>query len=291
VSAGFSVAAKTPQNRGKRQASGEPLKYDPRKGRAIVQSKIQCEGPTRLGRTGYSAKHGLAATRMTGMRFDRARHQGPAASSLLVLSILTLALYGNTSPACAEETTNPFNSMFGLFGGKPDKDETDTIDYRPRAPLVVPPTRDLPEPKEAVRDPAWPKDADANAQRRAALDSRRRVPQPSPNAGAGTTTNETQAKAPAPAKPDEHEGECLLNDSGPRSCFNVMQSVFGGASTNDAVKPGTEPQRKLLIEPPPGYRTATVSPRTAEDKAKNAADQGPLDSFLEVFGMKKSSDN
>lgn len=244
-----------------------------------------------MARTGCTAEDGLAATRMTGMRFDRARYQGPAASSLLVLSVLTLAVYANTSPAYAEETTNPFNSMLGLFGGKPDKDETDTIDYRPRAPLVVPPTRDLPEPKEAVRDPAWPKDADANAQRRAALDSRRRVPQPSSNTGTGTVPTESQAKAPSPAKPDEHEGECLLNDSGPRSCFSVIQSVFGGGASTEAVKPGTEPQRKLLIEPPPGYRTATVSPKTAENKAKNAADPGPFDSFLEVFGMKKSSDN
>jgi hypothetical protein len=225
------------------------------------------------------------------MRFDRVHHQGPAASGWLVLSVLTLAVHGITSPVHAEEPTNPFNSMFGLFGGKPDQDETDAIDYRPRAPLVVPPTRDLPEPKEAVRDPAWPKDADANAQRRAALDSRRRVPHSNPTAGTGTVPTASPAKAPEPAKPDEHE-ECLLNDTGPRSCFNVFHSVFGVASTDAAVKPGTEPERKLLIEPPPGYRTATVSPRTPADKARTtAAEQGPFDSFLEVFGMKKASDN
>jgi hypothetical protein len=235
------------------------------------------------------------------MRFGRARHKTSAVTSLFVVSVVAIAACADLSRA--EETKNPLNSMFGLFGSKTETPESDTIDYRPRAPLVVPPNRDLPEPKEAVRNPAWPKDADAEAQRRAAIDSRRRVPQPHSAKDAQTReaqardaqAKEAQTQAAEAAKPDEHEGECLLNDTGPQSCFQkpwrMLQATFGG-TPDEPVKPGTEPERKLLIEPPSGYRTATaVPPKSAQAKAQEAADKGPFDSFLETFGMKKSSDN
>jgi len=229
------------------------------------------------------------------MPFDRARHQGPAAASLLVLAASTFAMLGSSAPAAAEDSSNPLNSMLGLFNVKPEK-EADAIDYRPRAPLVVPPTRDLPEPKEAVRDPAWPKDADANARRRAGLDSRRPAPGAASSTNAEPPSNQSQAKAAVPAaQPDEHEGECLLNDTGPRSCFQApwkfLQVTFGGGSS-DPAKPGVEPARKVLTEPPVGYRAATIVPTSSDGKtSSDAQPQGPFDSFLKVFGMKKSDDN
>lgn len=232
---------------------------------------------------------GHDATGMTGMHFDGSRHMRFAAPSLLVLAVSTVAALGSAAPALAEENANPLQSMLGAFGVQPGKDE-DAIDYRPRAPLVVPPTRDLPQPKEAVRDPAWPKESDADKRRKAAIDSRR----PAPKSSAGSDAEPAKAPEPAKtaeaAKQDEHDGECLLNSSGPRSCFNILQSAFGGGSS-EAPKPGVEPTRKLLTEPPAGYRAATVVPEKSDAKSKDEAQSGPFDSFLQVFGMKKSDDN
>jgi hypothetical protein len=217
------------------------------------------------------------------MHFDGVRRRGPFAARLFVLAAPILAMLGTPAPALAEEKPNPLAPMLGLFNPKPEAD-SESIDYRPRAPLVVPPTRDLPEPKEAVRDPTWPKDPDAEKRRRAAIDSRR----PAPKSSTATEAVAEQAKAPEPGKRDEHEGECLLNDSGPRSCFQIFGSVFGGGASTDAPKPGDEPARKLLTEPPSGYRAVAAVP---EGKTKSETKPGPFDSFLAVFGMKKAEDN
>ncbi len=224
---------------------------------------------------------------MTGMNFFGSRQPRLAGTSLLVLAVSAFAVLATAAPARAEEKTNPLQSMLGAFGVQTGKDE-DTIDYRPRAPLVVPPTRDLPAPKEAVRDPAWPKEPDTDKRRKAALESRRPVPKSSANPDAEPAVEPaTTAEA---AKPDAHDGECLLNATGPKSCFNILQSVFGGG-TSDAAKPGVEPKRKVLTEPPAGYRAATVLPETADGKSKGDTDSGPLDSILKVFGVKKADDN
>lgn len=220
------------------------------------------------------------------MQFDGPRHLGLAATSLLVPAIVTVSVLVTPAPVRAEEPTNPLTSMFGLFDAKPGTSE-DAIDYRPRAPLVVPPTRDLPEPKQAVRDPAWPKDKDAEARRRAAIDARR----PAPKASAATESEAPQQDVQAnatPAQPDEQERGCLLNATGPQSCFNILQTVFGGESSKEA-KPGGEPPRKLLIEPPPGYRTATVVPKN-DDDAKADEEPDGIGHFLKALGIGKSAD-
>jgi len=110
------------------------------------------------------------------MVFDRVQPRWPAAAGLLVAAGLFLAGSMGASPAKAEEDTNMFNSMLGFFGMQFDK-EQDSIDYRARAPIVVPPHMDLPQPKEAARGQAWPTDPDIAERRRAALDSRRPAPQ------------------------------------------------------------------------------------------------------------------
>jgi hypothetical protein len=224
------------------------------------------------------------------MPFDRARNRGPAAAGLLVLAASTFAVLGSAAPVAADETSNPLNSMLGLLGAKPEP-EADAIDYRPRAPLVVPPSRDLPEPKEAARDPAWPKDADANARRRASLDSRRPAPGAATGTNAAPEPKSTQVNAAAPAGSDASEAGCFLNATGPQSCFNSLQAVFGGGGSSEPAKPGVEPTRKLLTEPPSGYRASMIVPTSEDRKSSSGAQpQGPFDSFLKVFGMKNSDD-
>jgi hypothetical protein len=58
--------------------------------------------------------------------------------------------------------------LFGILGLTPQ--EKEAIDYRERAPLVVPPSRDLPQPVEysAIDEANWPKDPDVRRKLRAA---------------------------------------------------------------------------------------------------------------------------
>src|SRR5438445_13693475 len=60
-----------------------------------------------------------------------------------VAILLSVAGFSSTNPARAEEDTNTFNSVLGFVGMQFDK-EQDSIDYRARAPIVVPPRTDLP---------------------------------------------------------------------------------------------------------------------------------------------------
>jgi hypothetical protein len=218
------------------------------------------------------------------MLCDEARRPRPAGARPIILSVSVLALLGTVGPGGAEEAANAFAPMLDLFQPKPSETES-AIDYRPRAPLVLPPSHELPAPKEAVRDPAWPKELDTEKRRRAAIDSRR----PAPLSSASIEPAVTEAKIIEPAKPDEHAGECLLNSTGPRSCFDMFRGIFGGEPA-DTPKPGVEPTRKVLTEPPMGYRAATAVPKNADGKSSSDAATGPFDSFLQTFGLKKAND-
>jgi hypothetical protein len=180
--------------------------------------------------------------------------------------------------------------MLSLFGANTNK-EQEAIDYRPRAPLVVPPGRDLPEPRTTARDPAWPKDVDAIARRRASLDASRPAPGATSLTKAEPASKDSEANAAAPANPDAHEEGCLLNSSGPQSCFNFLPAVFGGEAADEPKpEPGVEPSRKVLTEPPAGYRASLVVPAPADGQSRSEAKAGPFDSVLAIFGMKKADE-
>lgn len=70
------------------------------------------------------------------------------------------------SPAFAQEGSLIYNFMQGVFG----KGEGADIDYRARAPLVVPPNSTLPRPQQAAseRNAAWPNDPDVQRRKDAA---------------------------------------------------------------------------------------------------------------------------
>jgi hypothetical protein len=175
---------------------------------------------------------------------------------------------GGGQQACAQEASNPFKSFLSYFGIKPNADG-DSIDYRARAPLAVPPRLDLPKPKEASRDPSWPKDPDADAQRRAALDSHTPVTQTPQNSGSGTSSAEPQqGRGALPA--DGPRDECEAN-SGTALCLSapwkMLKSVVN-VFHPDTVQPGPEPARKYLTEPPPGYQQPATIAKAAQETPK-----------------------
>jgi hypothetical protein len=212
-------------------------------------------------------------------------------SAMAVAPILCVAAIASGAPARAQEDTNVFNSMLGFFGKQFDK-EQESIDYRARAPIVVPPRTDLPPPKEAVRDPAWPKDPDIAAERRAALDSRRPAPQLTPNSRAEISQSELQrGRGPLPS--DGPPDECQAG-AGKALClytpWKVLKSFVTGFQS-DTVQPGPEPPRRYLTEPPAGYRQATGGAKATIEPPKDQPDAADPGAYIRSQRPKTAVDN
>ncbi len=227
--------------------------------------------------------------RLDFMIFDMAlRHRlGLAAAAGALLSV---AGFSGATPARAEEVNNTFNSMLGFFGMQFDK-EQDSIDYRARSPIVVPPRTDLPPPNAADRGPAWPKDPDVAAERRAALDSRRPAPQVTPNSRVEMSQTELQqGRGPLPS--DGPPDECQAG--GTPICLNtpwkVLKSIVTGFHS-DTVEPGPEPPRRYLTEPPAGYRQATGVAKATIDAPKDQPDAADPGAYIRSQRPKTSVGN
>ena len=208
-----------------------------------------------------------------------------------VAALLSVAGFSSATPARAEEDTNMFNSVLGFVGMQFDK-EQDSIDYRARAPIVVPPRADLPPPNGAVRDPAWPNDPDIAAERRAALDSRRPAPQLTPNSRVEMSQTELrQGRGPLPS--DGPPDECQAGAGTPLCLYTpwkVLKSVVTGFHS-DTVQPGPEPPRKYLTEPPVGYRQATGVAKATIEAPKDKPDAADPGAYIRSQRPKTSVDN
>ena len=191
------------------------------------------------------------------MNFDAKVRRGFS----LVAATSALLCAGGLAGAPQARAQEAAKSLLGFLGVQSNKDD-ESIDYRARAPIVVPPRLDLQKPKEATRDPSWPQDPDVAAKRRAALDSHTPAAQGAPNSRAET------GSLPAEGPPDECQASekafCLSTP------WKVLKSVTNGFTSSDTVQAGPEPVRKYLTEPPPGYRQPAAVAKAAvgapEDK-------------------------
>lgn len=150
------------------------------------------------------------------------------------------------SPALADGDGffSPVLGLVGMGNGaeKHEPVKGGGIDYSPRAPLVVPPTRDLPPPKPALpRGANWPNDPDAVARRKAEADSRRPAPQV------------------VVSQPDTGPVKVRMSDCVPGQCpddsfWDKIKATVSLNAKQDIVLSGAEPKRDYLVEPPVGYR-------------------------------------
>jgi hypothetical protein len=146
------------------------------------------------------------------------------------------------------------------------------IDYRERAPLVVPPSRDLPPPRDeadvVAKTPAWPKDPDVarrkqeQAAEKAKLkgnltpeeQARALRPDELDKPGAG---EKTSADAKGAGKSVEDSSRALMpSDLGTKTekIFGSIWSSFTPAKPEQAPFTG-EPPREAMTAPPSGYQT------------------------------------
>jgi len=199
-------------------------------------------------------------------------HAAPWRRFLLALATtfsIALVLSGSlANPARAadddEEESVETKFIKGLFGIS----NRDSIDYKERPPLVVPPNLgNLPRPEDnaAVNSPAWPKNPeDVERKKRAAAKKNQRQRNVEDDyrpltpaelevgrrAGAGRVENPTgpqdaEAAGRRMMRPDE------LGTSG-----NIFSKIFkDNTKLNETAKFQGEPSRSNLTQPPPGYQT------------------------------------
>jgi hypothetical protein len=188
---------------------------------------------------------------------------------------LGVAILFGAAPARAADAEPGFdekiinNIMTGL-GFK--KDGTADINYQERAPLVIPPRRELPPPENidavTANNPAWPKDPDvARRKKEAAMERNRNV-------------SDEREREQNPLRPDQltpggkptKRQQQARGDNGydaPASGFGnplppsqlgapksgLFGAMFDSKKDDDSAKFTGEPPRASLTDPPSGYQT------------------------------------
>lgn len=165
--------------------------------------------------------------------------------------------------------------------------DRDRIDYRERAPLVLPPKLELRTPAPAgaaeARNPQWPKDPDVVEARRREADARvpitqmerRRVLEDS---GGRLSVEEIRAGrrpgAGVPSEPVYRHGDSSREES-------WVNPEKLRAKPKDALVAGAEPERQHLTQPPSGFRKpAAGAPVRAASEPVTRADEADPKAYL-----------
>jgi hypothetical protein len=172
------------------------------------------------------------------------------------------ALCGGAARAADDKST--ISSVAELFGYSSDPTAA-SIDYRERPKLVLPPkVGDLPPPREAERPAGWP--SDTTTTRNRSTDRYARVPN---------------------APPPEKKPGLLERLRGPRPDYapgtddepGFFQRVLMRKRADVALS-SEEPSRRMLTEPPSGYRKPTTDLNAVSDpEFKKSSWWNPLSHF------------
>jgi len=202
-------------------------------------------------------------------------HRNPARRLAITaaFAVLTGGLMAGT-PAQALDDGNQgfFDTVKGIAGsaigfglGQSDEDEPPRIEYRERAPLVLPPKMDLPQPGAPIasRNANWPKDYEISRREKSAL-ARAREQKPD-SIGTYRMSNEELARGRiAPGQRDVNDEQCGVGGTNglgaicnPARYWSVMKNTRKVDESTKDVPAGAEPQRKALTDPPVGYRRVT----------------------------------
>lgn len=166
-------------------------------------------------------------------------------------------------PAAAQQeqfNANPVDSMMELFGLKEEQGKPE-IDYRERAPLVVPPAASaeaLPSPEDAAhrKNPNWPKDPDVARRQREAAAANAPVVRDDPGRPLlPSELNKGRKKIlgvipTEPVPTGTRRDELMPSELGARGWL----PSFSGEKEKPLTFNG-EPERETLLQPPAGYQT------------------------------------
>lgn len=186
-------------------------------------------------------------------------------SAKLLGGVVGLGLVLAITPAGAQETGQ---LMRGLLSGlgimEPERPQ---IEYRERAPLVLPPSNALPSPRETAssRNPNWPNDPDVARARAAEAEGRAPILRLDP--GRTLTNSEMRQQSggswwgggPVDATQTPSLGETTralsATEMGVRPLWTEVGSLFGRGRQEERIEFAGEQPRRRLVEPPPGFRT------------------------------------
>jgi len=205
--------------------------------------------------------------RIDGGKVDgRALRRPKLADVVLCAAFATLVVCANHSAACAgdadtnesanESTTDKILRTLGLRNLGSTQYE---LNYSERSPLVVPPTRNLPQPvsSNAVPAPNWPKDPDiSKRQQNAKKDDDKPVIRPGDSVIEAEralrpdelNVGRTTPAVAAPGTPEQSTPSQLGEPKKSIFSFDWMRKEQYATFTG-------EPPRASLTDPPPGYQT------------------------------------
>lgn len=210
------------------------------------------------------------------------------------------------APARADDTGDdrPWDSRIignvleGLGLQSPNKS---AIVYQERAPLVIPPSANLPIPERAdtavANNPAWPKDPDVarkrEAARQARLDSYKSADQKQRDDQRPLSPSEMMPGASASNRAprvgnDPNRTAGTWSESGDKltpSQLGYRGGLFGnmfGGKEEDVARFTGEPPRTALTDPPRGYQTPSPDQPYGSGADRNAAPKAT--NYLESKG-------
>jgi hypothetical protein len=178
-----------------------------------------------------------------------------------ILPLVVLAAVALPGIARADDDEPSFEQKIikGLLSGVGLVDDKPPIDYRERAPLVVPPTtQGLPAPRAedaAAANPAWPKDPDV-ARARAAADAEAGKPIIRTDPGRALGVDEIKRGKAKQAKADEpqHTSDYFQGANERLTPGQLGFTGWNNKKDEKLVFTG-EPERTRLTQPPPGLQT------------------------------------
>jgi hypothetical protein len=200
------------------------------------------------------------------VKFWSARRCRTAVAGALVLAVALGSASAWAQNASEEELpsdTKFLRKLFKEFGMQMDGE---AVEFRERAPLVVPPSRDLPPPQSGdvtARNPAWPKDPDVRRRNEAVTTAAskarlRGAAEAMVEEGRALRPNELEVGRVAATNsgrvlsPEEAARPMSPNDLGTKGLMDLFSFNKKGEAPAEFTQ---EPPRSTLTEPPPGYQT------------------------------------
>jgi hypothetical protein len=190
--------------------------------------------------------------------FERAKLAGSDKMTKLLHSVVMGSLLAVAGvPVGAAQAQSLGQTIFSKILGTDESEPA--INYSERAPLVLPPKRDLVEPMAKVTpetDPAWPKDPDAMKRSKKASADKRGV---APGGNTELVSQEELAAGRLEGAPiDQRNTLAAIQEYNRMSNpVNPKQLRRRGSLTgsDEPLVAGVEPPRRSLIDPPTGLRT------------------------------------
>ena len=217
----------------------------------------------------------------------------PRLAGFLALA-LAASSFVSVTPALALDDGQEglFTTLLSVTGLGGKKNE-EPIEYRERAPLVLPPkAQQLRQPLEpaAQRSANWPQDADV-ARRAKLSKGDRGLPVPQADSDNIMLSKEEllarRSGAGAESVPTQtNQNAVWLNPDIIRSQNRARKD------DNAALAIGVEPERDYLTQPPPGYRKATKDVKvTLSNPNKNPDEVGQFSFFKKLNPFGSSDDD